>query len=768
VSGTQAGDCSGGACTPPPRKSSSDKARGATALVELSTQGRAPLVALAGNPNTGKSTIFNRLTGHRAKVANYPGVTVERLEGRTLLPGIARSVRVLDVPGAYSLAARSGEEWIALASIAGLDGNERPDVVVLVVDATQLARNLYLATSVIEFDVPVIVAVNLLDELEAAGARFDAAALARALGVPVVGVCAQDGRGFEDLKARIAALLEEPAAGRRAELPWRKEPALAEVVARIGALVPEAWHGGSQRRRAAFARFALLSLEEGDEIASAPAALRAAVVTERAAAEARGLDLDERLVHESFTWIDDHASSAVVRSGAAPRSFTERIDALLLHPLLGFVSFLALMTVVFQTLFAWSDPLIGAVEEVFAGLGGFLAAHLPAGFLTDLLVEGVVAGVGGVLVFLPQILLLFLFAAVMEGTGYMARVAFLMDRIMRSVGLHGRAFVPMMSGLACAIPAVMATRTMERRRDRLLTMMVVPLMTCSARLPVFALMIAAIVPVDDSAPFAAGLLMAAMYLFSTIVALVAAAVIGRTVLAGPNVPLLLELPPYRWPRPLGVLRAMFERGFVFVREAGTVILACTIGMWLLLTFPKGADVPVELTNELVAVEAQLAAAPDDEVLAVRESELSAAVAGHELRHSFAGTVGHAIEPTIAPLGFDWQIGIGLIGAFAAREVFVSTMAIVYGVDESANDGATLRENLREQRRADGSRLYTPLVCLSLMVFFALACQCMSTLAVVKRETAGWRWPLFMFAYMTALAWLASFVVYQGGRAIGFE
>jgi ferrous iron transport protein B len=768
VSAEHGADCSGGACTPPPRKPSQDKARGTAALVELDTQTRAPLVALAGNPNTGKSTLFNRLTGHRAKVANYPGVTVERLEGRALLPGVARSVRVLDVPGAYSLAARSAEEWIALASIAGLDGNERPDVVVLVVDATQLARNLYLVASVIEFDVPVVVAVNLLDELEGAGARLRADTLAQALGVPVVGVCAQDGRGFDELKAAIARVLATPQAGRRADVPWRTDRALADVVARVAAHVPESWHAGSERRRAAFARFALLSLEAGDEIASAPDALRVAVVTEREAAQASGLDIDERLVHECFAWIDTHTASAIVRAGDAPRSTTERIDAFLLHPLLGFAAFLALMTVVFQTLFAWSDPLIGAVEEVFAVFGAFLAARLPGGFLTDLLVDGVVAGVGGVLVFLPQILLLFLFVALMEGSGYMARVAFLMDRIMRAVGLHGRAFVPMMSGLACAIPAVMATRTMERRRDRLLTMLVVPLMTCSARLPVFALMIAALVPVDGGAPFTAGLLMAAMYLFSTIVALVAAAVIGRTLLAGPNVPLLLELPPYRWPRPLGVLRAMFERGFVFVREAGTVILACTIGMWLLLSFPKGADVPVELENELALVEEQLAAAPQDEVLAARASELGAAVAGHELRHSFAGSVGHAIEPAIAPLGFDWQIGIGLIGAFAAREVFVSTMAIVYGVDETANDGATLRENLRAQRRADGSRLYTPLVCLSLMVFFALACQCMSTLAVVKRETAGWRWPLFMFGYMTALAWCASFVVYQGGRALGFE
>jgi ferrous iron transport protein B len=420
-----------------------------------------------------------------------------------------------------------------------------------------------------------------------------------------------------------------------------------------------------------------------------------------------------------------------------------------LHPALGFVLFLALMTVVFQALFAGADPIIGWIEGLFGWLGARAASVLPDGFLEDLVVNGLIAGVGSVLVFLPQILLLFLFIGLLEDTGYMARVAYLMDRVMRALGLHGRAFVPMLSGYACAVPAILATRTMERHRDRLLTMLVVPLMTCSARLPVYGLLIAAIVPVGSGGPFAQGLLLAGMYLFSTVIALLAAAVLGRTILKGPRVPLLLEMPPYRVPHWPSVVHMMWQKSSVFVKEAGTVILACTVAMWALLSYPQHSAPAPE--------PAAVLAAPDD-----------ASAAAAQLQQSYGGRLGRALEPAIAPLGFDWKIGVGLIGAFAAREVFVSTMAVVYGLEDASDDSPALRERLRTETRSDGRKLYTPLVCLSLMIFFALSCQCMSTLAVVKRETRSWRWPAFLFAYMTALAWVASFVVYQGGRLLGFE
>jgi ferrous iron transport protein B len=348
----------------------------------------------------------------------------------------------------------------------------------------------------------------------------------------------------------------------------------------------------------------------------------------------------------------------------------------------------------------------------------------------------------------------------------MARVAFLMDRIMKAIGLSGRAFVPMLSGYACAVPAILATRTMERRRDRLLTMMVVPLMTCSARLPVYGLMIAALASPQRDQPFQQGLLLAGMYLFSTVIALIAAAVLGRTILRGPRVPLLLEMPPYRMPHWPSVLRMMMERSAIFVREAGGVILVCTIGMWFLLSFPRSPG--LERDEAALGWDAELEPAGDPARLAERPDALAADQAGARLRNSYGARMGRAIEPFIAPLGFDWKIGVGLVGAFAAREVFVSTMAVVYGLDKGTDERSTaLRERIREERRADGTRVFTPLVCFSLMVFFALACQCSSTLVVVRRETGSWRWPSFLFAYTALLAWGASFLVSQVGRALGF-
>ncbi|MEZ5976763.1 MAG: ferrous iron transport protein B [Planctomycetota bacterium] len=739
-----------------------------TAQVEIAL--RVPVVAVAGNPNTGKTTLFNRLTGNRAKVANYPGITVERLEGRAFLPGVATSVRCVDVPGQYSLSARSREEQIALDCVLGLAGEPRPDVVLVVVDGTQLGRNLYLLLQVIELDVPVVVAVNMTDELERDGRVLDAARMERDLGVPVVPVSALAGTGVEVLRQRLADVIAEPARGRPG---WRWIPTDTGFLARVdrvAADVPEAWHGGSDRARRALALWALLSIGEDDELEGVPEALRRTSLRAYAEAEEDGEDLDETVIRGRFSWIDARIDDFVREPGRRRVSVTDRIDRVLLHPLLGFVLFLGLMTIVFQSLFSWSDPAIGLVEDAFGHLGAFLEASLPAGFLRDLLVEGIVAGVGGVLVFLPQIALLFLFIALMEGTGYMARVAFLMDRVMRAVGLHGRAFVPMLSGFACAIPAVMATRTMERRRDRLLTMMVVPLMTCSARLPVYVLMIAALYPPGSGGRFRQGLLMAGMYLFSTVTALVAAFVLGRTVLRGPKVPLILEMPPYRMPRVSAVLRTMWDRSAVFVREAGTVILVCTIGRWFLLSFPRETKLPTELEQRVAALETERAQGSSDEtLLEERAARLDAEVESARLKQSYAGRLGHAIEPVIAPLGFDWEIGIGLIGAFAAREVFVSTMAVVYGLDEDQDaESDTLRERIRAQERPDGRPVFTPLVCFSLMVFFALACQCMSTIAVVKRETGTWRWPLFLFGYMSVLAWVASFVVFQGGRLLGFE
>ncbi len=726
----------------------------------------APLVALAGNPNAGKSALFNRLTGGNARVANYPGLTVEREEGRVRL-GAAGEVRLLDVPGTYSLAARSEDERIALFAVAGLPPLEAPDAVLVVLDATQLARHLYLALQVIELDAPVVVAVNLVDTLAKEGLEIDRAALERDLGVPVVFVSALTGAGVQDLRATLARVLANPDSARPGPRWVPQDPRLLGWIDEVGSAVPADWHRSNDRRRRALALWALLSLEEGDELTHVPESLRRAALAATDAAKSALRNLDEEIVRGRYAWIDEREGRFVRAKSRTGLSATDRADRFLLHPALGFALFVGLMAVVFQSLFAWADPVIGWIELAFAWLGDSVRTLLPEGLLTDLAVDGVIAGVGGVLVFLPQILLLFFFIGLMEDTGYMARVAFIMDRLMRIVGLHGRAFVPMLSAYACAVPAILGTRTMERQRDRFLTMMSLPLMTCSARLPVYGLLIAAFAAPGEGNPMTQGLLLTGMYLFGTFMALAAAAVLGRTVLKGKRMPLLLQMPPYRRPHLASIWRRMTTRTGIFVKQAGSVILVCSVLIWALLTFPRSP--PSDTTAAAIKVaQAEQAERPSPETEA-RLADLESEAAGEQLRKSYAGRFGQVIEPAIAPLGFDWKIGVGLVGAFAAREVFVSTMAVVYNVEAAADEtNVTLRERIRDARWPDGRAVFTPLVCLSLMVFFALACQCMSTLAVVKRETNSWRWPAFLFAYNGALAWVCSFAVFQGGKLLGFD
>jgi len=746
-----------------------DRRRERGASATLDAVPRTPLVVLAGSPNTGKTTLFNRLTGLRQKVGNYPGITVERSEGRLSLAG-AGEVRVLDLPGTYSLAARSEEEQIALHAIVGLPPYEPPDAAVVVVDATQLTRNLYLVLQVIETDVPTIVALNMVDMLEEAGVTIDVGALGAALGVPVVALTAVRGTGVERLREALDRVLQDPASARPG-WRWRPAGALAEDVAATARVLPGSWTADSRERREALALWALLSIDEDDELREIPPELRRAIEDRRQQASGCGRDIESEVIGGRYAWIDAKAPTFTRQIETERPSLTSRLDAVFLHPVFGFALFLLAMGVVFQSLFSGADPAIGAIEGLFDLVSRGLRLALPPGLLLDFAVDGLIAGVGSVIVFLPQILLLFFFIGVMEDTGYMSRVAFLMDRVMKALGLHGRAFVPMLSGFACAVPAILATRTMERRRDRVLTMMVVPLMTCSARLPVYSLLIAALFPPMAVFGFlpVQGLLMVGMYLFSTLTALVAAAVLGRTLLKGPRIPLILELPPYRLPHLPTVLRMMWQRSRLFLTEAGTVILVCTVALWLLLSFPKSPELATDYGA--LRAEARAQAAPGSPespgALDERLREIDAAETGERLRASYGGRLGRLLEPAIAPLGFDWKIGVGLIGAFAAREVFVSTMGVVYGVGDEVDEGSTtLREKIKSESYADGRPVYTPLVGMSLMVFFALACQCMSTLAAVRRETRSWRWPVFLFGYMTALAWGASFLVYQGGRLLG--
>ncbi len=727
-----------------------------------------PLVLLLGNPNTGKTTLFNRLTGQNARIGNYPGVTVERRSGTSRLDG-NREVEVVDLPGTYSLSARSAEEQIALWAVLGQGDYPRPDVCVFVADASQLSRNLYLALQLCELGLPLVIALNMIDEV--ADNPPSAAAIEQLLGVPCVAISARRGTGMSALLGAIEqALVDVPQPD--VALPY--PPELLATAEELAASLPSEWRV-SPRRARVLSLWALTSIDEDDELSGIPDELRAATLRTRAAA---GRDLDRELIAARYAFIDQHLPALYRRLERHPkkRALSEKADRVLLHPVWGFVLFVLVMLLVFQSLFSWSDPAISLIEDAFGWLQTAAAAGIPPGIFQDFVTQGLISGLGNVLVFLPQILLLFFFIGLLEDSGYMARVAYLMDRIMKALGLHGRAFVPMLSGFACAVPAILATRTMERQRDRLLTMLVIPLMTCSARLPVYTLIIAALFP--PSSVFGLlpvqGMLMVGMYLFATAITLVSAGVLGRTVVKGRRVPLILELPPYRVPSLRGTLKMMWERATVFLKEAGTVILACTVALWVLLSFPRAdADAPPEpalaahTTAAAPAADSAGSAHSAGSATAAPKAAPTAAEPSNPIAQSYGGRLGHAIEPVLRPLGFDWKIGVGLIGAFAAREVFVATLGLVYGIDDTGDDAVPLRDQLRAETRADGKPAYTPLVGLSLLVFFAISCQCMSTLAAVKRETKTYRWPAFMFAYMTGLAYVLSLTVFQVGRLLGF-
>jgi len=703
--------------------------------------GRERLIALAGNPNSGKTSLFNALTGLRLRVGNYPGVTVERVEGRIRL-GDAEQARLLDLPGCYSLVARSDDERIARDVLLGtLPGADRPDVVVAVVDASNLERNLYFATQLLETGLPVCVALNMVDVAERAGVPVDPSVLERELGVPVVPVVGRTGRNLDGLRG---AILRARRGRRRLVLPAAAEAPLArlrEAVARAKVVDPAAEEGEALRL--------LCHARPADPfLARGGAPLRTALEEARAEIAAEGLDVGELEAEARYALCGALARAATGNARAPGSPVTERIDRFATHRLLGPILYLALLALIFTSVYSWAEPLMGLIGDAKGWLARAVASALGPGMLTDLLTDGVIEGVGTVLEFLPQIAILFLFLTMLEDLGYLARAAFLVDRVMRAVGLHGKAFIPLMSSFACAIPGIMATRTIENRRDRLVTILVAPLMSCSARLPVYALMIGAFIPAGWRSATLLGL-----YLLSIVAALGAAAVLRGTLFRGETSAFLLELPPYKLPRLRHVLRQVLARCGVFVRQAGTVILAISVLLWVLAYFPRSDAIAAEAASRIERGE------PEKEV---RRWE-----AREQCAQSFAGRLGKAIEPAIRPLGFDWKLGVGIVSSFAAREVLVSSLGIVYGVGEPGESDLELREKLRAERRPDGSPAFTWLHALSLMVFFVLACQCMSTLAVVKRETNSWRWPLFMLGYMTVLAYAGSLAVFQLGRALGW-
>ncbi len=728
------------------------------------------LVYLLGNPNAGKTTLFNGLAGTRARTGNYPGVTVER-RAAAWRAG-THDVELVDLPGTYSLSASSPEERIAAQAVLRGDAG----AVVVVLDATSLQRGLYLALQLRDSGLPLVVALNMMDEARAAGLRIDAERLALALDADVVPIVAARGEGVDALTRAVAARLDRAAdagpadAGRAADAtrahPVTLDPATEADVAALAEVAAHAFGPETPADRArAWALVALLA-DAQDEDDALPPSLRVAAQARRRAAAEAGRDLDLAIVGARYAAVDRLAAEAVQ---AAPprRSRTDRIDAVLVHPVLGLLVFAAVMYVVFEALFRGSEPTVALIEDAIGAAQGLVTGALPAGPLRDLLTEGVLAGVGNVVVFVPQIGLLFFLIALLEDSGYLARVAFVIDRVMGVVGLHGKTFVPLLSGFACAVPAVMATRTIASRRDRLVTMLALPLMSCSARLPIYVLVIATVFagepPIAGVVSVGAAVLFA-MYVLSVVATLGVAAVLRRTVLRGPRPTLVLELPPYRLPLLGNLLRATFSRVREFLVEAGTVILALTIVLWAVLSFPRSDAVEARREADRAAASASL----EGEARETRLAEIDDAAAAAQLEHSAAGSLGKLVEPAIAPLGMDWRVGIGVIGSFAAREVFVSTLGVVFGIGASADEESrSLRERLREARRSDGSPLFTPLSGVALMIFFVLACQCMSTIAVVRRESGSWRWPLFMLAYMSALAYVVTLAVYQLGSALGW-
>jgi ferrous iron transport protein B len=667
--------------------------------------------------------LFNVLTGSRYSVGNYPGMTVEQREGALSSRFGDDAIALIDLPGTYSLSAVSEDEAVAFRCLSGADGAS-PDAVLLVLDATNLARNLYFALQVIELGLPTVVALNMVDAAREAGLAVDAEGLRSVLGVPVLETVGRTGEGVEVL----AKALREPTKAAAPTYPAEDSGVLHEMLGAVGqADARTRWLLCSAA--AGTLQFTNATDQERGALEANPERCREAA---RALIQARYARVDEQLAKLR---LDAAAESAPAMAAS------ERVDALLTHPLLGLGVFVATMALVFIAIFSWADPFVGLIEDGVGALSEAVSGAMGPGLLTDLLTEGVIAGVGNVIVFVPQIALLFLFLGLLEDSGYLARAAFLLDRLMAKLGLHGRAFIPLLSGYACAIPAIMGTRTISSWKDRVVTMLMIPYMSCSARLPIYALIIGALfVSTPEEAWISPavdrGLLLLSMYALSTVSALFIGFVYKRTVLASPTPPLVLELPPYRVPRVANTLAVVWDKTLAFIKGAGTVILAFTIVLWAFLSFP-------------------------------REDTGAGGEGPTRIEASYGGRAAKTLEPLVEPIGQDWRVGIGILGSFAAREVLVSTLGLAYGMEADDEDPVQLRQAMREDTDEAGKPVHTKLSGLALMVFFVYACQCMSTIAVVKRETKGWKWPVFMFVSMTAIAYAAALLVFQGGRLLGF-
>ncbi len=701
------------------------------------------IVALAGNPNSGKTTIFNALTGARQHVGNYPGVTVERKEGYCIHDGV--ELKIVDLPGTYSLTAYSEDEVVARNFLI----EEKPNVVVHIVDSSNLERNLYLAVQLMELGVPLVLAFNMSDMARARGYEFDLHKLSSFMGAPIVETVGHKGKGIKDLLDAVVAVGQNKITLERPKLSYG--PRIDEELEKIRKLVE-----GQGRMNGKYdSRWIALKLLEGDQDILAKIdffKIKSEIKQSSIRIENEmGEPPETAIAAARYGFISGACQEAVRSTIEARHTVSDKIDAFLTNRVLGLPIFLGMMYLVFQLTFTIGDPPMGWIEGFFGWLGGVVESWWPQGsesMLKSLLVDGIIGGVGGVIVFLPNILLLFLAISILEDSGYMARAAFIMDRIMHKIGLHGKSFIPMLLGFGCSIPAIMATRTLDNKRDRLVTILVTPLMSCGARLPIYALIIPAFFP-----ELWHGRMLWIIYMVGIVLAIASAKILRSTLFKGEPVPFVMELPPYRIPTIRGVLIHMWERGWLYLKKAGTIILGVSIILWIMTTFPSLPE------KERTGFEGQrqrvmALTLPQEQKQAMlkaidnRKSEAS-------LEHSIAGRIGRLMEPVLSPMGFDWKIGTALIGAFAAKEVFVSQMGIVYSVGEADEESEPLRTKLQ--------KAYNPLIGFCIMLFCLISAPCMATIAVTRRETNSWKWALFQLVGLTALAYVITVTVFQLGK-----
>jgi ferrous iron transport protein B len=702
-------------------------------------------VAVVGNPNAGKSSVFNRLTGLRQHTANYPGVTVERRIGRGTFAGT--TLDLIDLPGTYSLSATSADEQIAVDVLFGrVQGTARPDALLAVIDATRLYQGLYLLQQLVELGRPMIVALTMIDAAEREGIKIDVAALEAALGVRVLPVVATSPRGFAALTEALSQVLTlQPPP----ELTvW---PELADAAAELATT----WRArGSERTRVEIERLLLdgggpasLSPEAHRELEAARQQLFGSVPP--LAAEAR----------TRYEWV--RATLARVQSpGSAIRSRAATLLDWINRPWSATVLFVGVMALVFQAVFAWANPLVDLIDAAVAGIGSAVGGALPEGVIHSFVVDGVIAGVGSVIVFLPQILILFLFIILLEDTGYLARAAFLVDRAMRTVGLSGQSVIPLLSSFACAVPSIMATRVIPNRRDRIATILAAPFMTCSARLPIYALLIGAFVPIRNIGIFnLQGLVLFGLYGVGIVGGVATALLLRSSVLRGENPTFILALPEFRVPNVRTVGMKLLDRVRVFLRRAGTVIFAVAVVVWALAYFPRSPAVEEQRGAAQAAAEVTL----QGDALEARLAAIDNEAAADHLAQSWLGRAGLFVEPVFRPLGWDWRVSAAVIAGFPAREVVVAVLGTIYAVGGEADD-QTLGARLKDARHPDGSLVFTLPMVLGLLLFYAWCLQCAATLAVIRRETNTWRWPVFAWSYMTALGYIGALLIYQLGSA----